>query len=160
MPGPAPQQASQQASQQALPQASQQAAIAAVARERGPREQIAVHERGRLRLVPVAEIVYLKAEQKYVTVRTAAREYLIEESLVALEDELAGSFVRVHRNALVARKAITAFERVDAPGPADSAADAHWEVQLDGIAEKLPVSRRQWPVVKALVKALVKAPSK
>jgi len=57
-----------------------------------------VYERGRILLVPVAEIVYLKAELKYVTIRTAEREYLLEESLTRLEQEFAQVFVRIHRN--------------------------------------------------------------
>jgi len=136
----------------------QQAAIEAVARESasGAREHIAVHERGRLWLVPACDIVYLKAEQKYVTLRTGKREYLIEEPLTALEEEFSKLFVRVHRNALVARKAITGFERVESDdgSPARSpAGESRWEVTLYGIPERLPVSRRLWPTLKALVKA-------
>ena len=117
------------------------------------RRHFSVQERGRLLLVPVAEVVYLKAELKYVTVRTAGHEYLIEESLASLESEFAGSFVRVHRNALVARAAIAGFEKggqaVDADG---DRTQESWCVILRGIDERLPVSRRQWPVVKALVR--------
>ena len=61
--------------------------------------------------MPVADILYLRAELKYVTVRTAAREYLVEESLTRLEEEFGDAFVRVHRNCLVARAAIEGFER-------------------------------------------------
>ena len=71
---------------------------------------------------------------------------MIEEPLVALEREFATRFVRIHRNCLVARAAIRGFER--APGEED---DAHWLVQLDGVEEKLAVSRRQWPLVRDLV---------
>jgi two-component system, LytTR family, response regulator AlgR len=97
-------------------------------------------------LVPVKDIVFLRAEQKYVTVRTQAREHLIEESLVTLEREFAERLVRIHRNCLVARAAIRGFER--APGDED---EAHWLVVLDGVEERLPVSRRQWPAVRDLV---------
>ena len=92
--------------------------------------------------VPVRDIVFLRAEQKYVTVRTAAREHLIEEPLVALEREFAGRLVRIHRNCLVARAAIRGFER----NPGDD--ESQWLVVLEGIAERLPVSRRQWPAVR------------
>jgi two-component system response regulator AlgR len=109
------------------------------------REYLSVVERNRILLVPVRDIVFLRAEQKYVTVRTAAREHLIEEPLVALEREFAGRLVRIHRNCLVARAAIRGFER----NPADD--EAQWLVVLDGIAEHLPVSRRQWPAVRELV---------
>jgi len=111
------------------------------------REHLAVAERNRIVLVPVRDIVFLKAEQKYVTLRTRDREHLVEESLVALEREFARVFVRVHRNCLVARAAIRGFERL-AGADGD---DAHWQVVLDGLEEKLPVSRRQWSLVRNLV---------
>jgi two-component system response regulator AlgR len=94
----------------------------------------------------VRDILFLRAEQKYVTVRTRSREHLIEEPLVALEREFAVRFVRIHRNCLVARGAIRGFER--APGEED---EAHWLVVLDGLEERLPVSRRQWPMLRDLV---------
>ena len=109
------------------------------------REFLPVSERNRIVLVPVRAVLYLKAEQKYVTLRTREREHLIEESLVALEEEFAQLFVRVHRNCLVARAAVRGFER--AGGPAE---EPHWQVVLDGISERLPVSRRQWPAVRAI----------
>jgi two-component system, LytTR family, response regulator AlgR len=111
-----------------------------------PREYLSVPERHRIALVPVRDILFLRAEQKYVTVRTRSREYLVEEPLVALEREFAARLVRIHRNCLVARAAIRGFER--APGEED---EAHWLVLLDGVDEKLPVSRRQWPLVRDLV---------
>jgi len=112
------------------------------------RQNLSCLERGRILLVPVAEILYLKAEQKYVTARTAEREYLLEESLVHLEAEFSERFLRVHRNCLVARAAVTGVERAAEQGDAE----AHWQVILDGNEERLPVSRRQWPQVKALLK--------
>ncbi|MSQ54870.1 MAG: response regulator transcription factor [Betaproteobacteria bacterium] len=111
------------------------------------REHLAVAERNRIVLVPVGDILFLKAEQKYVTLRTREREHLVEESLIALEREFSGQFVRVHRNCLVARAAIRGFERL-ASVEGD---EAHWQVVLDGVEEKVPVSRRQWPVVRGLV---------
>ncbi len=97
--------------------------------------------------MPVGEVLYLKAELKYVTLRTQAGEHLIEEPLIAIEREFADRFVRVHRNCLVARGAIRGFERVAAGGDEEP----HWNVVLEGIAERLPVSRRQWPAVKAVL---------
>jgi len=111
-----------------------------------PREYLSVPERNRIVLVPVRDILFLRAEQKYVTVRTRGREHLIEEPLVVLEREFAVRFVRIHRNCLVARAAIRGFER--APGEED---EAHWLVVLDGVDERLPVSRRQWPLLRDLV---------
>ncbi len=121
----------------------EQLARAAVA----AREYLSIVERHRILLVPVRDIVFLRAEQKYVTVRTRSREHLIEEPLVTLEQEFASQFVRIHRNCLVARAAIRGFERA-AEGPPD---EPHWLVVLDGIDERLPVSRRQWPALRELV---------
>jgi len=111
--------------------------------QRAPRTHLSAQERGKVHLIPVAEIVYLKAELKYVTVRTAAREHLVEESLTRLEQEYGERFVRVHRNCLVARAAIRGFERAATEG-----GEAHWLVLLAGVEEKLPVSRRQQHIVR------------
>ena len=114
------------------------------------RRHLSVHERGRVVLIPIEDILYLKAELKYVTVRTAEREFLIEEALSALEEEFGEWFVRIHRNALVARRAIAGFERVSQEGKED-AGDPFWQVVLRGIPERLPVSRRQWSAIKNIV---------
>lgn len=114
------------------------------------RRHLSVHERGRVILVPIEQIVYLKAELKYITVRTREREFLIEESLTSLEEEFVDRFVRIHRNALVARPSIAGFERVTPTGE-DDAGDPYWQVVLREIPERLPVSRRQWSTVKNLV---------
>jgi len=107
------------------------------------RRFLSVTERSRVVLVPVEDVVYLKAELKYITIRTSQREYLLEESLTKLETEFGARFVRVHRNCLAARDHIRGFERrVNDDG------DAHWEVLLAGVAETLPVSRRQQFVVR------------
>jgi two-component system, LytTR family, response regulator AlgR len=110
------------------------------------REYLSVTERHRIVLVPVRDIVFLRAEQKYVTLRTKGRTHLIEEPLIALEREFARRFVRIHRNCLVARDAIRGFERA-----APSNDEPHWLVVLDGIDERLPVSRRQWPMLREIV---------
>ena len=67
------------------------------------RNKICIKNRGSLELIPIDEIIYFKADQKYVTLRTADQEYLIEESLKALEEEFSNQFIRIHRNALVAQ---------------------------------------------------------
>jgi two-component system response regulator AlgR len=115
------------------------------------RTQLSVSERGRLVLIPVDDIVYLRAELKYVTIRTPTREFLTEESLTALETEFGDRFIRIHRNALVARARIGGFQRVKAKPEVDGdSAEAHWEILLRDMDERLPISRRQWPTVKAL----------
>jgi two-component system, LytTR family, response regulator AlgR len=111
------------------------------------REFLSVVERNRIVLVPVREILFLRAEQKYVTLKTREREHLLEESLVTLEREFAERFVRIHRNCLVARAAIRGFERAVATGEEDP----HWLVVIEGVAERLAVSRRQWPGLRELV---------
>ncbi len=127
-------------------QASDQLARATNTRRR----HLSVHERGRVILVPLEQVIYLKAELKYITVRSSEREYLIEESLTALEEEFSDRFVRIHRNALVARPAIAAFERV-MPGGENEGGDPYWQVVLRDVPERLAVSRRQWSTVKNLV---------
>jgi two-component system response regulator AlgR len=97
-------------------------------------------------LIPVEDILFLRAELKYITVRTAGREYLIEESLIQLEQEFAERFVRVHRNCLVARAAIRGFERVGAES------EGPWQVVLAGLEERIPVSRRQQHIVRELAR--------
>ena len=133
-------------------------AIAAAARESDAavgrkRDTMAVVERGRVLLVPVADVVYLKAELKYITIRTADREYLTEEPLVDLENEFVDRFIRVHRNALVSRSAIAGFERVESVGSGDAVGEPHWVVTLRNVPERLPVSRRQWPIVKEAMRS-------
>jgi two-component system response regulator AlgR len=109
------------------------------------RRFLSVTERSRVILVPIEEVVYLKAELKYITIRTTQREFLLEESLTKLEQEFGQRFVRVHRNCLVARSFVRGFERrVNDDG------DAHWEVMLNEIPDTLPVSRRQQYVVREL----------
>jgi two-component system response regulator AlgR len=107
-----------------------------------PRSNLSAHERGKVLLIPIEQILYLRAELKYVTVRTVEREYLIEESLTALEKEYAARFVRIHRNCLVARNAIAGFEKGGEEG------ESGWMMKLNGLEERLPISRRQMSIVK------------
>ncbi|MBI1174417.1 MAG: response regulator [Sideroxydans sp.] len=109
-----------------------------------PRKNLSIHERGKIMLIPIEEVLYLRAELKYITVRTAEHEYIIEESLTALEKEFAARFVRIHRNCLVAKSEIEGFEKVSD----DENGDSHWTVKLKGLDEKLPISRRQQFIVK------------
>ena len=107
-----------------------------------PRKNLSVHERGKIYLIPIEQVLYLRAELKYITVRTAEREYLIEESLSALEKEFVTRFVRIHRNSLVAKEAIVGFERGGDEG------ESGWMVRLKGLSELLAISRRQQHIVK------------
>jgi len=107
------------------------------------RKNLSIQERGKVLLIPIEKILYLRAELKYITVRTVEREYLAEEPLGALEKEFATRFVRIHRNCLVAKEEIESFEKVGEEG-----ADSHWTVKLKGLEERLPISRRQQHIVK------------
>jgi two-component system response regulator AlgR len=107
---------------------------------------IVVHDRTRVLRVPLAEVLVLKAELKYVTLRTASRSHVLDDSLAELEQRLAGlggDFLRIHRNALVARQAVRELRR----NP-DGAADEGWAVRVAPLDEWLPVSRRQLAAVR------------
>jgi len=121
------------------------AAIGQAARGAG-RTHLSCHERGRLLLVPVAEVLYFKADLKYVTARTVDREYLLDEALTHLEEEFANRFMRLHRAVLVAKTALAGFEKA-----AGDDAEAYGWALLRGVPDKLPVSRRQWAPAKAAV---------
>ena len=121
---------------------------------------VVVHDRGRIVRVPAAEILWLKAELKYVTVRTSTNHWLVDESLSDLEARLGRRFLRIHRNALVAVPALRRLERrppddaVPAAGEgggggAGDGADGGWAVQVAPTGEWLAVSRRQVPAVRA-----------
>lgn len=105
---------------------------------------IVVQERGRVHRVPVSEVLYLKAELKYVTLRTAEHSYVLDDSLSDLEQRLGDSFLRVHRNALVAKRAIRALQRHVLEGEEGEG----WAVRVAPLDEWLAVSRRQLPAVR------------
>jgi two-component system response regulator AlgR len=111
-----------------------------------PEEVLIIQERGRTERLPLSEVLYLKAELKYITVRTQARSYILEASLSELEARYPGRFVRIHRNALIARSAVRALVKHD-----DAQEGEGWAVRLDGVDELLVVSRRQLAAVRELV---------
>ena len=121
------------------------------ANDEGP--VIVVSDRGRIIRVPVADVLYLKAELKYVTLRTAEHTHVLDDSLAELEERLGDHFLRVHRNALVARRAVRALERRTLAGEEDEGAEG-WAVCMAPVDEWLAVSRRQ---VAAVREALVAA---
>ena len=110
----------------------------------GTRTHFSCHERGRLLLIPLTDILYLKADLKYVAARTPVREYLLDESLTHLEKEFSERFIRLHRSVLAAKEAIVGFEKISS-----NDGEAQWQALMRGVPEKLPVSRRQWPLVKS-----------
>jgi two-component system, LytTR family, response regulator AlgR len=110
--------------------------LAKVARSAGiehRREQICARLGEQLRLIPVADIYYFLADQKYITVRHKGGENLIDESLKTLAEEFSSDFVRIHRNALVAEKQISAVERTE---------DGQYVVRVRDCSAVLQVSRR------------------
>ncbi len=109
-------------------------------------EVLVIQERGRTERLPLSEVLYLKAELKYITVRTASHTYILEGSLNDLESRHASRFLRIHRNALVARQAVRSLERHH-----DATEGDGWAVRLDRVSEPLFVSRRQLAAVRALV---------
>jgi two-component system response regulator AlgR len=131
-----------------------QAALRRAAQRRGSAEAgaalaadepvLVVSDRGRVLRVPLAEVLYLRAELKYVTLRTPTRSLVLDDSLADLEQRLGEGFIRIHRNALVARRAVRALERRPLPG---GDADA-WAVRVAPLDEWLAVSRRQLGAVR------------
>ena len=111
-------------------------------------ESLLIQDRGRTERVPLAEVLYFKAELKYITVRTAARSYILDGSLNELEERYAAQYLRVHRNALVLRHAMRALERHHDPEEGEG-----WAVRLNGVDELLAVSRRQLAAVREALTA-------
>lgn len=109
-------------------------------------ETLIIQERGITQRLPLGEVLYLKAELKYISVRTALKTHILEGSLNDLETRYANHFLRVHRNALVAIHAIRALEKHLDPDEGEC-----WAVRLVGIDEVLTVSRRQLVAVKEVI---------
>lgn len=108
------------------------------------RTHICARVRGGLQLVPVSQILYFQADNKYVTVRHRDGEVLIDDSLRQLEEEFGDAFIRIHRNALVARKYLGGIEKHSGTA----------RVRLLDCEETLEVSRRHLPGVRRELKAL------
>jgi two-component system response regulator AlgR len=109
------------------------------------RTHISARTRRGIELVPVEDVRYFQADQKYVTVRFSRGEVIIDEPLRDLEQEFADLFVRVHRNSLVAAAHIESLERT---GPGQS------RIRLRDVSETLEVSRRHLAAVRRFVKSI------
>jgi two-component system, LytTR family, response regulator AlgR len=109
-------------------------------------ENLVIQERGITERIPLREVLYLKAELKYISVRTAMKTHILEGSLNDLEARYPNQFLRVHRNALVATHAMRALEKHLDPDEGEC-----WAVRLVGIDELLMVSRRQLTAVKDVI---------
>ena len=132
--------------QQALQKVERLAQTAKSLQPEVDEECLIIQDRGRTERVPLVEVLYLKAELKYVTVRTASRSYILDGSLNELEERYAQQFMRIHRNALVARRAMRALEKHFDPEEGEG-----WAVRLRGVDELLAVSRRQLSAVREAI---------
>lgn len=111
---------------------------------------ILIQDRGRTERVPLADVVYLKAELKYVTVRTRSRTFIYDGSLGEFEARHGAHWLRIHRNALVACHAVRALVKHHDSQDLDDKGDG-WAVRLDGVGEHLAVSRRQLATVREVL---------
>ena len=107
---------------------------------------LVIQDRNRTERVPLGEVLYFKAELKYVTVRTQRHSYVLDTSLNELEEKYASRFLRIHRNAMVARHAARSLQKSRDAQEGDS-----WALRLNGVEETLLVSRRQLPAVRELL---------
>ena len=106
-------------------------------------EHLTVQVGNTTQLIPINEIDFFRAEQKYVVIYRGAEQYLLEVSLKSLEERFTHRFVRIHRNALVAIKAISALQRDD---------KGHYQMLLHNQKEPLEVSRRLVSQLKEKIK--------
>ena len=104
---------------------------------------VLIQDRGRTERVPLSEVLYFKAELKYITVRTLTHSYILDGALNDLEARYGDAFMRVHRNALVLRSALRALEKHHDPEEGEG-----WAARLNGVDDLLAVSRRQLAAVR------------
>lgn len=109
------------------------------------RQHISAKTRRGVELIPLAEVRFFIADQKYVTVHHTGGETLIDDTLKELEQEFQGRFIRVHRNSLVSLEHILAMER---------GVDGHFKLRLADVEVKPVVSRRHVPQLKELLAKL------
>jgi two-component system response regulator AlgR len=107
------------------------------------RPPLVVVERGRVLRIPLDDVLYLRAEMKYVTLRTALHRHVLDDSLAELELRLGPGFLRVHRSVIVSRPAVRELA-LHAHAPGEEA----WALRIAPTDEWLPVSRRQLAEVK------------
>jgi len=121
------------------------AQLAALQEESNARTNITAKISGNIKLIPVSDIFYFQAEQKYVTVRYKGGETIIEDTLKQLQDEFARSFIRIHRNALVAKAYISGIHK-------DSSGRTY--ITLRDCDKQLEISRRHLSSVKQVLQQL------
>ena len=118
---------------------------------------LVVSDRGRVLRVPAAEVLYLKAEQKYVTLCSHRGTWLLDDALADLEQRLGTGFLRVHRNAVVAVSAVRALKRRHSEPSeiGEGAEEGGWQLQVSN-GDWLAVSRRQLAAVSAVLREVVR----
>lgn len=109
-------------------------------------EVVIIQERGYTERLPLSEVMYFKAELKYITVRTAKRSYILDGSINELEEKYRVQFMRIHRNAIIARRAVRALVKHVDPHEGEG-----WAVRLADVPELLFVSRRQVAAVRETI---------
>lgn len=107
--------------------------------EKVQRQQIAAKTYRGLELIPVENIYYFLADQKYVTVRHKNGSVLIDETLKDLETEFSDRFIRIHRNALISLDYLDGLEMV---------ASGQYQARCRELEERLAVSRRHLPLLR------------
>lgn len=107
------------------------------------RTHLSAMVQGNIQLISINNIYYLKAEQKYVTAAWPGGEILVDEPLVALESEFSNQFIRIHRNALVAKNHIDSLIKTN---------EGQHVIKLSDMPIELDVSRRHLSEVKKLIK--------
>lgn len=103
---------------------------------RPARHNIAARTHRGVELIPIEQVYYFLADQKYVTVRHSGGQVLIDETLKDLETEFGDLFIRIHRNALMAVSHLDGIEFIGT---------GQYQVRCRGIDERLAVSRRHLP---------------
>jgi two-component system response regulator AlgR len=113
--------------------------------EGAQRTHISARTRKGIELVPIDDVRFLQADQKYVTLRHGGGELLIDETLHELELEFGGRFIRVHRNALVAIKYIEGLQRNE---------EGHYQIRVHGVPSGIDISRRHVSAVRKYIRKL------
>lgn len=109
------------------------------------RQNIVARTHRGVELIPVEDIYYFYADQKYVTVRHKNGEVLIDETLKELENEFSADFIRIHRNALISLKHLEGLEMLT---------NGQYQARCREIDEKLLISRRHLPHIKEKIQKL------
>lgn len=121
--------------------------VAADGQSSGKRDKFCVSKRGELVMIPLDQIYYFMADQKYVTLYYRKngqwQEEIIDDTLKELEDEFSSDFLRIHRNALVAKQYVEKLTRDE---------NGHYHLQVTDLTDPLDVSRRKVKDVKAILK--------